>query len=224
MSIATPLKLDDLLVLVARGDLPAFRNLYDATAPRVLGLARSIVRDPTRAEDITQDAFLDIWRRAAMFDPARSPAIPWIFLITHARAVDHIRRSERIRKHDTLAARNSAESADYDQVIETVLARQEPTTLLNTAVAGLTPFQREAIQLTYWGDLTGPDASRALGIPLPTFKARLRDAMLALRAAHIDAPAAPPTKAKLTPPTMRDHKHGQTLHGRSPHQVEPSGA
>lgn len=174
---------DELLGRAGRGDSRAFQQLYDATVSRVFGLARSLVLDLTRAEDVTQDVYLDIWRRAPRFNLAVSSAIPWIFMITHARAVDHIRKAERARKYDTVAAQVTAEGADYDQVVETVMARQKSSALLETALAALTPLQREAIQVTYWGGLTGPQASHILGIPLPTFKARLHDAMIALRAA-----------------------------------------
>lgn len=182
LSSPTLTTVDALLARAGCGDLGAFRDLYDATAPRVFGLARSLVLDPTRAEDVTQDAFLDIWRRSPRYDPARSTGIPWILMITHARAVDHIRRAERAGKYDTVGARMSAEGADYDQIVDTVMARHG-SPALQVAVDALTSLQRQAIQVTYWGGLTGPQASQILGIPLPTFKARLHDAMVALRAA-----------------------------------------
>lgn len=179
-------RVDDLLVRAGRGNVSAFTDLYDATAARVFGLARAIVVDPSRAEDVSQDAYLDVWRQAPRYDPALSPAISWMFRITHARAVDHIRGSERTRRNDNAAAQTLGGSSDYDQVLEAVLAREKPSPHLYVALAGLTALQRQAIRLTYWDKLTGPEASRMLGIPLPTFKARLRDALLALRAADVE--------------------------------------
>lgn len=174
---------DDLLRRSGRGDDQAFRTLYDLTAVRVFGLARAIVLDRGTAEDVTQDSYLDMWRRAARFDASASPALPWMLMITHARAVDHVRRSERMRKWDTVAVTLSENGSPFDHVSEALAARESETPALRTAIDVLTLRQREAIQLTYWSGLTGPEASRVLGIPLPTFKARLRDGLMALRAA-----------------------------------------
>lgn len=183
LSATLAAEVDELLNRVGHGDLRAFRELYDATSHRVFSFARAVLLDVTRAQDVTQDAYLDIWRRAPRFVPQASSAIAWIFMITHARAVDHIRTSERIRRHDQAAAQLTAHGADYDHTVETVLTNDETTPQLDAALAALTLLQREAIQLTYWGNLTGPEASRILDISLPAFKARLHGAMLALRAA-----------------------------------------
>lgn len=174
---------EDLLRRSGLGDDQAFRELYDLTAVRIFGLARAIVIDRGTAEDVTQDSYLDMWRRAARFDAAASPAVPWMFMITHARAVDHVRRTQRVRKYDTVARSLSEHGSPFDDASETVDTRESATPALRTAMDLLTLLQREAIQLTYWSGLTGPEASRVLEIPLPTFKARLRDGLLALRAA-----------------------------------------
>lgn len=185
LSATLAAEVDELLNRVGRGDLCAFRELHDATAHRVFGFARAVVLDVTRAQDITQDAYLDIWRRAPRFVPQACSAIGWILMITHARAVDHIRTSERIRKHDQIAIQLSAHGADYDHTVEKVLTSHETTPYLEAALATLTHLQRQAIQLTYWDNLTGPEASRMLDISLSAFKARLHGAMVALRAAHL---------------------------------------
>lgn len=177
------LVVEDLLLRTGRGDDQAFRGLYDLTAVRVFGLARAVVLDRSAAEDVTQDSFLDMWRRAARFDPAASPGLPWMFMITHARAVDHVRRSQRARKYDALAVSLAETGAPFDQVTAAVVPEVSAAPALQTAIDRLTVLQREALQLTYWSGLTGPEASGVLGIPLPTFKARLRDGLVALRAA-----------------------------------------
>lgn len=175
--------IEDLLHRAGLGDHEAFRRLYDLTAIRIFGLAKAVVLDWSAAEDVTQESYLDMWRRAARFDPSSSPAVPWMFMITHARAVDHVRRSQRARKYDTVAMSLAESGAPFDQVIAAVVPEVSAGPALQTAIDLLTVLQREAIQLTYWSGLTGPEASRVLGIPVPTFKARLRDGLLALRAA-----------------------------------------
>lgn len=174
---------EDLLERTGWGDAEAFRRLYDLTAVRIFGLARAVVLDPSAAQDVTQDSFLDIWRRAARFDPVASSGVPWMFMITHARAVDHVRRSQRVRKYDAMAGSMSETGAPFDHVTAAVVPELSATPALRLAIDRLTVLQREALQLTYWSGLTSPEASRVLGIPLPTFKARLRDGLVALRMA-----------------------------------------
>jgi RNA polymerase sigma-70 factor (ECF subfamily) len=185
MTSAARMQLEDLIRCAGLGDLQSFQELYDLTATRVLGLARAIVIDRSAAQDVTHDAYLEIWRRAPQYDAAASPAMPWIVTITHARAVDHVLRSEQARRKATAKARAAQDVAASDQVIHAVSAQGEHDARLQAALLTLTWQQREAIQLLYWGGLTGPEASQVLNIPFPTFKARLRDAMVSLRTADL---------------------------------------
>ncbi len=73
--------LSELLRASARGDQAAFAQLYDATASRVHGLALRVVRDPAQAEEVTQEAYLEIWRTAARFDPSRGSALSWLLTL-----------------------------------------------------------------------------------------------------------------------------------------------
>src|SRR5688572_31126879 len=92
----------DLLVgRVARGDAQAFESLYDELSAAVYGLARRVVRDPSRAEDVTQDVFLEVWRKAARFDSALGRARTWVMTIAHRRAVDAVRRNEAVKRSDS---------------------------------------------------------------------------------------------------------------------------
>ncbi|NQX36936.1 sigma factor [Herbiconiux sp. VKM Ac-2851] len=79
--------LDGLLVRTASGDADAFADLYDRVAPRLLGFIRRFVADPQEAEDVAFDVFLDVWRRAARFDPRHGSALAWILQSAHGRAV-----------------------------------------------------------------------------------------------------------------------------------------
>lgn len=177
---------DALLRSAGRGDVSSFEQLYQRTSARIFGLANAVLRNTTAAEDVTQDAFLDIWRRSAQFDSRKSPALPWMLMITHGRAVDHIRRSERMRANDAQAPRLTDAGPAYDEVVEQVL-RGEPDAALHAALTGLTGLQREALHLVYWQGFSGIEASEILDIPLPTFKSRVRGALNALRSASSGA-------------------------------------
>ena len=93
-STAAALDLAALLKRSALGDRDAFAALYDATAARAYGLAVRVVRDPAQAEEVTQEAYLDLWRTAGRFDPQRGSAISWMLTIVHRKAVDRVRSAE----------------------------------------------------------------------------------------------------------------------------------
>src|SRR5437763_413205 len=84
----------DLLTQVARGDEAAFVKLYDELAPRVYGLCRRIVRDPAQAEEVAQEALVEVWRTAGRYDPAKGSASAWVLTIAHRRAVDRVRAEQ----------------------------------------------------------------------------------------------------------------------------------
>src|ERR671921_901062 len=95
-----PADVEALMGRVARGDAQAFAALYDELSPSVLGLARRVVRDPARAEDVTQEVFLEVWRKAARYDSGLGKAKTWVMTIAHRRAVDAVRRSEAHKRSD----------------------------------------------------------------------------------------------------------------------------
>lgn len=174
--------LDALLCLTGRGDMRAFGQLYDVTVPRVFGLARSILRNHSLAEDVTQDVYFEIWRRADSFDVTRGPAITWMLMLTHSRAVDRVRRTRVLRTNDDTFAAQSF-YPDLDLVTDQA-TRTENDGLVHAALAQLTALQRQAIHLTYFLGHTNAEASQLLGVPIPTFKDRIRAALTALRGLH----------------------------------------
>ena len=93
--------LGELLRRSGRADEGAFAELYDATSARAFGLALRVVRDPSQAEEVTQEAFLEIWRTASRFDPDRGSAVSWILTIVHRKAVDRVRSAEASSRRDT---------------------------------------------------------------------------------------------------------------------------
>ncbi|MGI8414840.1 MAG: sigma-70 family RNA polymerase sigma factor [Nakamurella sp.] len=171
--------LDALLCLAGRGDMRAFGQLYDVTVSRVFGLARSILRNHSLAEEVTQDVYFEIWRRASSFDVTRGPAIAWMLTLTHSRAVDRVRRMRVLRSNDDAFAAQSF-YPDIDAVTDQAI-RTENDGLVHAALAQLTALQRQAIHLTYFLGHTNAEASSLLGVPIPTFKDRVRGALTALR-------------------------------------------
>ena len=171
--------LEGLLGLVAGGDEPAFAELYRRVAPAVFGLVTKVVRDPAQAEEVTQEVFVELWRTAARFDPARGSARSWIMTCAHRRAVDRVRSAESAARRDDLAGRRD-QGRPYDEVVEQVETGLERERV-RRGLAALTDLQREAVVLAYYSGYTHREIAELLGVPSGTVKTRLRDGLLRLR-------------------------------------------
>jgi RNA polymerase sigma-70 factor (ECF subfamily) len=171
--------LSELLKRSGRGDEAAFAQLYDAVAGRLFGLALRVVRDPAQAEEVCQEALLDIWRTAARFDPARGSALSWVFTLVHRKAVDRVRSAEASTRRDT-SYHHQTRPVDHDATAEAVEATFEARRV-RTALDTLTPVQREAIDLAYFGGYTHTEVATMLDLPVGTAKTRIRDGLIRLR-------------------------------------------
>ena len=169
---------DELLQATARGDETALAELYDQLAPAVYGLAKRVIRDPSRAEEITQDVFLSVWRFATRFDPAKGSARTWVLTLTHRRAVDVVRSDAAASRREQRVA--ATQDTPYDTVLEEASNRlrgEQVRECLDT----LTDLQRESVLLAYYGGYTYPEVSALLDVKLPTVKTRMRDGLIRLR-------------------------------------------
>ena len=168
-----------LLKSASRGDQTAFAQLYDLTAARVHGLALRVVRDPAQAEEVTQEAFLEIWRTASRFDPDRGSPLAWMLTITHRKAVDRVRSAEAAtRRDETYHQRNRP--VEHDTTAEAAHASMEARRVRG-ALETLTPVQREALELAYFGGYTHAQVASMLDLPVGTAKTRIRDGLIRLR-------------------------------------------
>lgn len=170
---------DELLGRVADGDRVAFAELYDQTAPRVLGLIKRLLKDHSQSEEVTQEVFLEIWQTATRFDQAKGSAASWMLTMAHRRAVDRVRASQSSRDRDTKIGIRDFETS-YDQVTEQVEIRIEHERV-QRALGRLTELQRQAVELAYYGGYTHNEVSQMLHVPIGTVKTRLRDGMIRLR-------------------------------------------
>jgi RNA polymerase sigma-70 factor (ECF subfamily) len=170
--------LSDLLLQVARGDESAFAALYDELGPAVYGLARRVIRDPARAEEVAQEVFLQVWQTAARFDPERGRAKSWVLTLAHRRAVDAVRHDQAATNRDK--AYDWSAGPDYDEVNETVTIRLEHEEV-RRCMEGLTELQREAIDLAYYKGYTYAECASVLDANPSTIKTRMRDGLVRLR-------------------------------------------
>ncbi len=171
--------LSDLLKRSSRGDQDAFARFYDGTAARAFGLAVRVVRDRAQAEEVAQEAFLEVWRTSARFDPARGSAIGWLLTIVHRKAVDRVRSAEAASRRDT-NYENDNQSVAHDATAEAVEASMEARRVRD-ALGELTHVQREALELAYFGGYTHTEVASMLDLPVGTAKTRIRDGLIRMR-------------------------------------------
>ncbi|GAB3587136.1 ECF RNA polymerase sigma factor SigK [Calidifontibacter terrae] len=171
--------LEGLLHRCARGDEAAFARLYDLTSARMYGLALRVVRNPTYAEEVTQEAYLETWRTSARFDASRGAAISWLMTITHRRAVDRVRSvAASTRRDETFESRTHVPA--YDTTVEEA-HRSLDAERVRRALGHLTDTQRQAVELAYFGGYTHVEVAQLLDLPLGTAKTRIRDGLIRLR-------------------------------------------
>lgn len=174
-----PVDAAELLHAVARGDESAFGRLYDLVAPRVYGLIRRVLRDPSQAEEVTQEVLVEVWRTAARFDGARGSATAWVFTIAHRRAVDRV-RSEQASSDRMVKVAASEVDTPYDEVVDEVTGRLERQQV-RRCLDSLTELQRQAVTLAYYKGHSYREVADLLQTPLPTVKTRMRDGLIRLR-------------------------------------------
>ncbi len=174
-----PASLEDLLTAVATGDRAAFAELYDRTAPRVLGLIKRLLIDHSQSEEVAQEVFLEIWQTAVRYQPSKGAAVTWMLTMAHRRAVDRVRSSQSSRDRDVRIGIRDFEPG-FDQVSESVEVSVEHERV-SKALGRLTELQRQAVKLAYYGGLSHSEIAAKLSIPIGTVKTRLRDGMIRLR-------------------------------------------
>ena len=161
------------------GDTAAFEALYDEVSPLVYGTASKVLRDADHAAEVTQEVLVEIWRRAAAFDPVGGSVTSWVATIAHRRAVDRVRAVQSQRERDERAGIQNydpPQDSVYEQA-ESNLERQ----LLLGCLETLTDLQRAAVNKAYYDGLTYRQVAELAGIGLATVKSRIRDGLKRLR-------------------------------------------
>jgi RNA polymerase sigma-70 factor (ECF subfamily) len=172
-------ELDAVFHRVARGDEDAFAVVYDQLSSILFGIARRVIRDPARAEEVTQDVLVEIWQQAPRFDPSKGSVRTWACMIAHRRAVDAVRREETVRRTERRESHRSARR-EFDEVSEAVADRMEYARV-RKCLDTLTELQAEAVGLAYFRGLSYPEVASMLDVKLATIKTRMRDGLIRLR-------------------------------------------
>ena len=168
----------DDVAAAARGDQAALGRLYDRYGRLVFSLARRVTEDPSAAEEVTQDVFLQLWRRAGAFDPSRGDLISWLLAITRNRAIDRLRS----RQQRAAEAWVPLDNAPF-LVSPPVNCSLETAEGVGRVLAALPEQQRRVIELAYYQGFTQSEIAARLQQPLGTVKTWTRSALKALREA-----------------------------------------
>ncbi|WP_248308389.1 sigma-70 family RNA polymerase sigma factor [Bosea sp. 124] len=167
-----------LIVAIARSaDREAFARLFDHFAPRVKGLLMKAGTSAELAEEVAQETLLAVWRKAAMFDPAKASAGTWIATIARNLRIDIARRETRSRLSQVYEILDE----DGPEQPDAAVSGAERDVRIRAAMTELSPDQYRVVELAFLEGLSHQDVARRLAIPLGTVKSRLRLAMSHLR-------------------------------------------
>ena len=166
---------------VARGDHDAFRQVYEACAGRAMAVALRILHRRPEAEEVLQDTFAEVWRRARDFDAARGSLVAWVLNIARSRAIDRFRLQQKVA---TLAQSAVPPTPSVHFTPPPEAAEQsEDRVRIQVALKALPPEQRNVLELAFFAGLSHSEISRHTGDRLGTVKTRLRLGMEKLASA-----------------------------------------
>jgi RNA polymerase sigma factor (sigma-70 family) len=178
MQSSEPAGLEKLLAASATGDQRAFAELYRRTSAKLFGICLAMLRERGEAEDVLQDVYTSVWRRARVFDPERASAMTWLITLARNRSIDRLRRRSETPLDEGIAREliddrpSPAASTDSSQ------QRQR----LERCLDELEEKQKSAVRAAFFSGRTYNELAQGCGVPLATMKSWIRRALLQLRA------------------------------------------
>ncbi len=171
---------EDLMQLIRRGRAPAFAVIYERHSSAAFSLAYRIVGTRNGAEDVSQEAFLNIWRSGARYERARGSVRTWVLGIVHHRAIDYLRRAT---VHDKRRASDEGMDERFEAAERTdvEVARRDEAQTVRNAMDTLPGDQCQVIELAYFGGFTHTEIAEMLDTPVGTIKGRMRLGLKKLR-------------------------------------------
>jgi RNA polymerase sigma-70 factor (ECF subfamily) len=178
----SPASDQELVTRVTNGDPSALDELYQRHARSVYSLILHIVRDPSTAEDVTQEVFLKVWRQSDSYRPERGALSSWLLSVAHNRAIDVVRR-RRLREEYHLPEAQDVGDLVADGVLDPGEAAgiADMAVIVRRALQQIPEAQRRAIEMAFFQGKTHVEISEELGEPLGTAKTRIRLGMRKLR-------------------------------------------
>ena len=185
-------RLADWLSRCALGDRQAFRKLYEATAPRLLGVIARLVGRGALAEDLLQDVYVRIWKAAGQYRPGAGSPMAWLAAAARYRAIDHLRSRESRPEIPVADLHPGADADDADDDPTTRLRDTGPgpageaearsqAVAVHRCLEGLQGSQQQSISLAYYQGLSHGEIAAHLGAPLGSVKTWVRRGLTALK-------------------------------------------
>ncbi len=167
------------LARVASGDRAALQLVYRDTSAKLFGICLRILREKTDAEDVLQDVYMTVWRRAETFDPGRASPITWLVAIARNRSIDRLRSTANARRAQPLE--DAAEVRDRTpSALAQVVAGEEHRRLLD-CLSELEPRHAGAIRSAFLDGATYDELAQRMDVPLGTMKSWIRRSLLRLK-------------------------------------------
>lgn len=172
----------ELLRRILGGDADALATLYDRHAPTLLALAHRVLRNSGDAEEVLQEAFVQVWNRADSYDPERSSVSTWLVLVTRSRAIDRL-RNRRVREKTLTGAQQEEKRFHTSPEGARNVMQHERRMRVRGELTRLPLEQQQVLELAFYRGMTQSEIAAATGIPLGTVKTRTLLAMKKLRKA-----------------------------------------
>ncbi|MDP8913692.1 MAG: sigma-70 family RNA polymerase sigma factor [Pseudomonadota bacterium] len=171
-------RLAEALGRVARGERAALGDVYSATSAKLFGVCLRILPDREEAEDVLQEAYLTVWRKAAAFDPSRGSPITWLVTLTRNRALDRLRSRRPIATEPIDLAESVADEA---LLADGLIEMDQEAARLAACLGELPATDGILIRAAFFQGSSYPELAARAALPLGTVKSRIRRALLKLR-------------------------------------------
>jgi len=174
----------EMIVRISRRDQSAFSALYDRLSGPLYSLAMKMLGDPAEAQDALQDVFLQIWSRAATYDPEQSSVFSWTVLLTRSRVIDRLRARGRRSRVVVPSTKDTPSGVTDSSTVESVadtVEKNDEAARVRYVLNDLPSEQRQTIEMAFFEHLSHHEIAARLGQPLGTVKARIRRGLLKLR-------------------------------------------
>ena len=165
------------LQAIAAGRREAMKPLYERTSAKLYGICLRLLGDAGEAQDVLQEVYATVWRRANSFDPAKAGAITWLAVLTRNKAIDRLRS----RRAPTTQLDGAEHVPDDSPSALDVLQKSEDAARLSKCLDELDERARNVIRLAFFDGASYPALAERQGVPLPTMKSWIRRGLTRLR-------------------------------------------
>jgi RNA polymerase sigma-70 factor, ECF subfamily len=167
------------LARIPSGDRAALQTVYRLTSAKLFGVVLRILGERSEAEDILQEVYVTVWRKAVDFDAARASPMTWLIAIARNRAIDRLRATRQKRHMEPIDT--ATEVADSAPAADRALESAQTNARLHGCLDGLAAHERAALRGAYFDGNTYEDLAARMSVPLGTMKSWIRRAMIKLK-------------------------------------------